>query len=147
MLAGIGSRVAVVVMLAVGVAAKEPLAEVKITQRYLEPLRLDGSPVKPGERSWRLGMGQHSLAFTMRNDPRQGVEPHHKIDPQATPGVAAVSFAVEASHRYDVEVRASAMAFSSRVWERGEWKPVVRDRTADRLISGEPQWSDSGCPR
>lgn len=147
MVAGIGSGVAVLLMLGVPVAAKEPLAEVKVTQRYLESVCLDGAPVKPGERNWRLGVGAHSLAFTMRNDPRQGVEPHQRIEPKGAPGVAEVSFTLEASHKYEVEVRASAMAFSTRVWERGEWRPVVRDRTADRVISGEPQWRDSGCQR
>ena len=140
-------RSGVAVLLLLGVPVKEPVAKVKVTQRYLEPVCLDGAPIKPGERNWRLGVGPHSLAFTMRNDPRQGVEPHQRVDPKGAPGVATVSFTVEASSRYEVEVYAPAMAFSSRVWERGEWKPVVRDRTADRVISGEPQWSDSGCPR
>jgi hypothetical protein len=145
MVAGIGPRVAVLLMLGAPVAAEQPPAEVKLTQRYLEPVCLDGAPVKSGERNWRLGAGAHSLAFTMRNDPRQGVEPHQRLEPKGPPGVAEVSFTVEAGHKYEVEIRASAMAFSSRIWERGEWKPVVRDRTADRVISGEPQWRDSGC--
>jgi hypothetical protein len=145
MIAGIRSSIVVLFVLGVPVAAGQPLAEVKVTQRYLEPLCLNGAPVKPRERNWRLAVGAHSLAFTMRNEPRQGVEPHQRIHPKGSPGVATVSFTVEANHKYEVEVRASAMAFSSRVWERGEWKPVVRDRTTNRLISGEPLWSDSGC--
>jgi hypothetical protein len=61
------------------------------------------------------------------------------------PGVAVVAFTLEAGHKYEVEVRASPTAFSSRTWERGEWKPVVRDRTIDRIVSGEPRWSGSVC--
>jgi hypothetical protein len=141
-----GSEVAVLLLLGVSVAVKEPVVEVKVTHRCLEPVCLDGAPIKPGQRNWRLSVGPHSLAFTMRNDPRQGVEPHQRVDPKGAPGVAAVSFTVEASHSYEVEVRASAMAFSSRMWDGGEWKLVVRDRTTDRVISGEPLWSDSGCP-
>lgn len=147
MVAGIGSRVVALLMLGVPVAAQEPLAEVKVTQRYLEPVCLDGAAIKPGERSWRLGLGPHSMALTMRNAPRPGIEPHQAVDAEGGPGVASISFTVEASHRYEVEARAPAAAFSWRVWKRGEWKPVVCDRTADLVISGEPQWSDSGCPR
>jgi hypothetical protein len=142
-----GIWVAVLLVSGVSLMAEAPLVEVKVTQRYLEPVCLDGAPVRPGERQWRLSAGAHSLAFTMRNDPRQGVELHQRIDPKEAPGVAEVSFTLEASHKYEVEVRASAMAFSSRVWERGEWTPAVRDRTVDRVINGEPQWRDSGCQR
>jgi hypothetical protein len=146
MAAGIGLKVvAVLLMLGAPVVVEGPVAEVKVTQRYLEPVCLDGKPVTPGERRWGLSVGAHSLSFTMRNDPRQGVEPHQKVQPKQSPGVAEVSFTVEAGHRYEVEVRGPAMAYSTRVWERGEWKPVVRDRTADRVISGEPEWRDSGC--
>jgi hypothetical protein len=145
MVAGIRSSIGLLLILGVPVAAGEPQAAVKVTQRYLEPLCLNGVAVKPGERHWRLAVGTHSLAFTMRNDARQGVELHQSIHSKGAPGVATVSFTVEADHKYEVEVRASALAFSSRVWERGEWKPVVRDRTADRLISGEPLWSEAGC--
>jgi hypothetical protein len=144
MTAGIGPSVAVLLMLGAPVMVEGPVAEVKVTQRYLEPVCLDGKPVRSGERKWRLSGGAHSLSFTMRNDP-QGAEPHERIEPKQSPGVAEVSFTVETGHRYEVEVRGPTMAFSTRVWERGEWKPVVRDRTADRVISGEPEWKDSGC--
>lgn len=136
-----------VLLINLSIAAKEsvPAAEVRITHKYLSPLCLDGVPIKPGERSWRAGVGTHSLAFTMQNEPRQGAEPHQRVDPKGAPGVASVWFSLEAGHKYEVEVRASPIAFSSRVWERGEWKPVVRDRTADRVVSGEPTWTDSAC--
>lgn len=147
MWAGIGRRAAVLFALGVSVAAAEPTADVKVAHRHLEPVCLDGAPVKPGERNWRLEPGTHSLALTMRNDPRQGMEPHQRVVPKGAPGVAAVSFNLEAGHRYEVEVRAPATAFSTRLWERGEWRPVVRDRTVDREVSGEPLWLDAGCRR
>jgi hypothetical protein len=143
MVSGIPPAVVALLSLSAPLAAGEapPAVEVKVTHRYLEAVCLNGTRLKPGERRWRLSVGDHSLAFTMRNDARPGVEP------KGGAGVAVVSFAVEAGHKYEVEVRASATAFSSRVWERGEWKPVVRDRTTNRVVSGEPQWSDSGCQR
>jgi hypothetical protein len=75
----------------------------------------------------------------MRNAPRSGV-------PSAEAGFAAVSFATEPGHRYEVEVRAPAASFSARVWTRGEWKPVVRDRTPDHIVSSDPEWPESPCP-
>jgi hypothetical protein len=65
--------------------------------------------------------------------------------PKEGPGVATVRFALEAGHRYEVEVRAPALSFSWRVWVQGEWKPVVRDRTVDRIVSSEPEWTSEGC--
>jgi len=38
-------------------------------------------------------------------------------------------------------VRADSTAFSTRVWRSGEWTPVVRDRTTDRIVSSTPVWS------
>ena len=139
MIARLRPSIAVALLLGAPLAADEPRVEVKVTQKYLEPVCLDDTAVKPGQRRWKLGRGPHTLAFTMRNAPRTGVQP------KQAPGVATVSFTLEASHKYEVEVRAAAMAFSTRTWERGEWKPAVRDRTTDRVISGEPSWSDSGC--
>ena len=137
---GIRSWIAVALLiLGIPVLAQERPAEMKLTQRYLEPVCLDGAPVKAGDRNWKLGAGAHTLALTMRNDPRPGVEAN------GVPGVAEVSFTLEAAHTYEVEVRASTAAFATRVWERAEWTPVVRDRTADRIISTEPQWRVSGC--
>lgn len=121
------------------------LTEVRVTQRYLEPLCLNGASVKPGEREWTLGAGAHSLTFTMWNAPRRQAEPEPGIDAK-TAGMATVSFTLETGHQYEVEVRAPAATFSLRVWERGDWSPVVRDRTADRIVSGDPTWDAASCP-
>ena len=118
----------------VAAADTAPLVQVRVTQRDLVPRCLDGGPTTRGTRRFRLGVGTHSMAFAMRS--KAG---------GALPGVAVVSFTLEAGHKYEVEVRASPNAFSSRIWERGEWTPVVRDRTVDRLVSGEPKWRDTGC--
>lgn len=136
MITGNGPRiVALLALLAPVAAADRPEAKLKVTQRYLQPLCLDGAPVKAGERSWKLDPGEHTLAFTMGGS-----------DAKGPAGVAAVSFTAEAGHKYEVEVRAAPTSFSLRSWKRGEWKPVVRDRTPDHIVSGEPQWSESGCP-
>ena len=128
-----------------GVLASDlQLVDVKVTHSHLKPVCLDGESAKPGERNWRLRPGLHSMLLTMRNDPREGAESQQRIVPKTGPGFAAVSFTLEASHKYEIEVRASEMAFSTRVWERGDWKPVVRDRTADRVVSSEANWDGSG---
>jgi len=108
-----------------------------VTQQRLVPLALDGQPVEPNARRWQLTLEEHSLAFTMRNEPRSGV-------PGADPGVAVVTFTPEAGHRYEVETRGPADAYATRVWVKGDWKPVVRDRTTDRIVSSEPTWSGAG---
>lgn len=114
--------------------------EVKVTQKYLVPTCVNGGPVDAGERRFDLAPGTYSLAFTMRNAARQRVP-----GADAAPGIAVVQATLEAGHKYEVEVRAPAMTFSSRIWKSGEWKPVVRDRTIDRIVSGEPEWQASGC--
>jgi hypothetical protein len=114
--------------------------EVKVTQKYLVPLCLDGRPVESGDRRWKLASGSHSLAFTMRNSPRTEVP-----GAEVAPGFAVVGVVLEAGHEYEVEIRAPETTFSSRVWKEGEWKPVVRNRTTDRIVSGEPEWKASGC--
>jgi hypothetical protein len=126
--------------IAVGTRAdgRRPLADVKVTQKYLVPLSLDGKPIKDGARAWRLTLEAHSLTFTMRNEPRSGIA-------NADPGIATVTFTPETGHVYEVEIRAAADAYSSRVWKKGDWKPVVRDRTADRIVSTEPTWRESGA--
>ena len=128
------------VLAAAAAAAGEPAPQVavKTTHKHLLPRCLDGTAVEANARSWRLTPGAHSLAFTMRNEPRNGTQ-------AGEPGIAAVSFALEPGHAYEVEVRASPTSFSSRVWARGDWKPVVRDRTTDRIVSDEPTWIDAGC--
>jgi hypothetical protein len=116
-----------------------PLADVKVTQKYLWPLCLNGAPVTPGERRWRLPLQTQSLAFTMRST-GQGA-----AAPDGGAGVALVHFTPEAGHRYEIEVRAPAASYSYRAWKQGEWKPVVRDRTSDRIVSDEPAWTNSAC--
>jgi hypothetical protein len=113
-------------------------AEVKVTQKYLQPTCLDGSPVKDA-RHWRLSLTGHRLSFTMKNEPR------HAASPEASAGYASVRFTPEAGHRYEIEVRAEPTSFSERVWKRGEWKPVVRDRTTDEIVTSEPEWDDEAC--
>ena len=78
------------------------------------------------------------LTFTMRNEPRPGVANHE-------PGLAVISFSPEVNHRYEIEIRADVESYSTRVWARGEWKPVVRDRTTDAIVSSEPRWIERGC--
>jgi hypothetical protein len=112
--------------------------EVRVTQKHLAVLCLDGSPVVAGTRTWRLSPGDHVLAVTMRNAPPSGVT-------TADPGVAAIRFSVEPSHRYEVEVRAPALSYSSRTWKKSEWAPVVRDRSTDRIVSGDPDWEAVAC--
>jgi hypothetical protein len=138
------SGVATLVTLVPAPAAVDatPLVDVKVTQKYLQPLCLDGAPVKAGQRRWRLDLREHSLAFTMRNAPPTGAP-----DAAAQPGVAVVTFTPEAGHRYEVETRAPESTHVWRVWTRGEWQPVVRDRTVDRIVSTEPEWRESPCER
>lgn len=81
------------------------------------------------------------LAVTMRNQPRPGMAPAGDADP----GTAIVRFTPEPGHRYEVEVRADAASFSRRVWTTGAWAPVVRDRTTDRVVSGDPEWAAPPC--
>jgi ketosteroid isomerase-like protein len=123
------------------VAAAAGEAEVKVTHAHLVPLCLDGAEVKPGQRSWRLGAQEHALALTMRNEPRSGVG-------NAGPGTAVVKFTPQAGHKYEIEVRAPADSYATRVWVREQWAPVVRDRSDDRIVSGEPEWKDwADCGR
>jgi hypothetical protein len=120
-------------------AASEPArAQLVITQKYLTPVCLDGVPDVGARRQWPVAAGQHVVVLTMRNAPRPGIA-------NAAPGVAAVRFDATPGHRYEVEIRASAWSFSQRVWSAGEWTPVVRDRSVDRIVSGAPDWHAAGC--
>jgi hypothetical protein len=123
-----------------GEATEGDAVDVKVTQKHLQPLCLDGAPVTAGRRRWRLGLQSHSLAFTMRNDPRPGT-----ADAGAAPGIAVISFTPEAGHRYEIETRAPVSTYGRRVWKQGEWKPVVRDRTVDRVVSSDPEWREAAC--
>jgi hypothetical protein len=120
-------------------SAQQP-ADVKVTQKYLVPMCLDGAPVKSGDRRWKLSPAEHSMTFTMRNKPRKGM-----VATPGGPGIVVIKFTPEAGHKYELEARASSTTFSTRVWERGAWSPVVRDRTADRVVATEPVWVDAGC--
>jgi hypothetical protein len=114
---------------------------VSVTRSDLVPLCLDGAPVAGEERRWQLDEKEHVLAFTMRNIPRGGTVT------KGTPGIAMVRFTPEPGHRYDVEVRTtSPMSYSTLIWQRGEWRPAVRDRTVDRIVTGDPEWVAS-CTR
>jgi hypothetical protein len=144
----VGRRLPVVLESLLAVAALLPMpnsgqtsatssrAEVEIKQKYLLALCLDGASLEADERRFRLASGPHSIAFTMRNDPRSG----SPMVPDAAPGVAVVRFTLEPGRKYEVEVRAPEVSFSSRVWSEGDWKPVVRDRTVDRIVSSDPEW-------
>jgi len=125
---------AIAVLVLLGAPVKPPAlrAEVNIRQKLLVPGCVDGTPMKAYQRRWRLELGPHTASFTLGSD-----------DGRA--GFAAVRFTPEAGHKYEIEVRTDD-AFARRVFERGTWKPVVRDRTTDRIVSGEPEWSDAACP-
>jgi hypothetical protein len=123
-----------------GFAQPAPAAKIKITQSHLTPACLDGEPAG-GKRAWTLATGAHTMAFTMRNEPRSGVV----VPSTESPGVATVSFALEAGHEYEVEIRADPATYSRRVWPPQQWTPVVRDRTTERIVSTEPRWTAEEC--
>lgn len=112
-------------------------ADLRITNSNLLATCFGGTPVSDGKRRWSV-TDTVSMTFTMRNQPRPGVDNHD-------PGIAVVSFTPVADHKYDIEVRGDASAYSTRVWTKGEWRPVVRDRTTDRIVSSDPKWIDTGC--
>jgi hypothetical protein len=112
-------------------------ADVKITHSHLVATCVNGAEPPARKRSWKLS-APASFVFTMRNEPRPGVG-------NATAGYAAIAFAPEAGHHYEIEVRGPADAYSRRVWKQGEWTPVVRDRITDRIVSSEPRWVEKGC--
>jgi hypothetical protein len=64
--------------------------EVKVTQKHLVPVWLDGRKVDAGERVWRLVPGSHALAFTMHNAPR-----HALAEADVPPGIAVVRFVLD----------------------------------------------------
>lgn len=134
--------VAALSLLAASIAADAQTSEarLRITQRALVVQCFNGAPVAPRTRAWTVA-APVTLAVTMRNDPRPGAAPAGDADP----GTAIVQFTPEPDHRYEVEVRAEAAAFSARVWPKGDWVPVVRDRTSDRVVSGEPEWAAPPC--
>ncbi len=91
------------------------------------------------QRAWTVP-DPVTLAVTMRNQPRQGTAPA-----DSDPGTAIIHFTPEPGHRYEVEVRADPATFSARVWPKGAWLPVIRDRTTERIVSGDPEWTAPPC--
>lgn len=112
-------------------------SRLRVTQRALVVQCLNGLAVSPRTRSWTV-TAPVTLALTMRNQPRPGIA-------STDAGTAIVRFTPEPGHRYEVEVRAAATRFAVRVWPQGEWTPVVRDRTSDSVVSGEPEWAAPPC--
>ena len=112
-------------------------ADVRISNSHLLAVCFAGKPVSADQRRWNV-TEPVSLTFTMRNQPRPGIANHD-------PGIAVIDFAPEAGHQYEIEVRGDAAAFSARVWTRGQWRPVVRDRTTDQIVSSDPKWIEVGC--
>ena len=130
-------------MLVIGVtftalAAAQPTADVRVSNSHLQTACVNGKTSK--ERKWELPQRDTTMTFTMRNQPRTG------RPPRAEAGFATIAFTPVPGHIYEIEVRSDPMMYSTRVWPKGEWRPVVRDRTTDQIISGELRWSDqSGC--
>jgi hypothetical protein len=129
----------VLTILTIGVLAQQPpaVADVRITNSHLVATCVAGRVAADGERAWRLSQPT-TMAFTMKNEPRPGIENH-------APGIALIEFTPEAGHKYEIEVQTVASANSLRVWPRGKWAPAVRDRTTDRVVSGEPKWIEKSC--
>ena len=125
-----------IVAAASAAAVAQGPADLRVSHSHLIATCINGKPID-GERHWRV-TAPVSITATMQNEPRAGVG-------NAAPGFAVIDFTPEPGHRYEIEVRGAAMMFSCRVWPRGEWKAVVRDRTTDRVVSSEPRWTESGC--
>jgi hypothetical protein len=116
-------------------------SEVRITQKHLVAVCVDGQAVTGAARRFALTAGEHTLVATMRNAPRPGRGTGQDA------GHALVRFTVKPGARYEVEVRADAETYSRREWTRGDWRPAVREREpSDRLVSGDPEWTDGTCP-
>jgi len=126
----------IIVAAASAVAVAQGPADLRVSHSHLIATCFNGKPID-GKRHWRV-TGPVSITATMRNEPRAGVG-------NAAPGIAVIDFTPEPGHKYEIEVRGAAMMFSRRVWPRGDWRAVVRDRTTDRIVSSEPRWIESGC--
>lgn len=134
------TTLALLLMMPAPLAAQPDSARLAITQPALIAQCFNGTAVAPRTRSWTV-TAPVVLALTMRNEPRPGMAPAGVGDP----GTATISFTPEPGHRYEVEVRADAMRFSTRVWPKGQWTPVIRDRTTDTIVSGSPDWNEPTC--
>ena len=131
-------HVVLTLCLASHLTADSQEARLRVTHRDLVPRCLGNEPLDGSKRSWTFAPGPMTMAFTMRSPDRP-----ERPAPPAAAGTAAVSFTVEPGHRYEVEVRADQTAFSTRDWRTGRWRPVVRDRTTDRIVSSDPEWTES----
>jgi hypothetical protein len=124
-------------LLSLSVAAVTAPADVRVTHSHLVVTCADGRRVDDKTRQWHPSRPM-SFTFTMRNEPRPGIA-------NAEADLAVISFSPEVNHHYEIEVRADVAAYSTRVWKRGEWAPVVRDRTSDAIVSSAPRWIERGC--
>ncbi|HVZ19923.1 MAG TPA: hypothetical protein VG871_02610 [Vicinamibacterales bacterium] len=130
--------VALLLAMASQPASASANVRLRITQKYLAARCLDGVSVKPGTRTWTLAPGEHTLTMTMNNQPRTGIASDDA-------GVARVRFTLASGHRYEVEARGPAGSYSLRVWKKGDWVPAVRDRSDDRVVSGDAEWLAGGA--
>lgn len=120
---------------AAAIDAQAP-ANLRASNSHLVVTCFNGTAIN-GVREWRV-FAPASITTTMRNEPRPGVA-------NAAPGLAVIDFTPEPGHKYEIEVRGEAWLFSRRVWPRGDWTAVVRDRTTDRIVSSAPRWIEAGC--
>ena len=116
--------------------AIQQTADVRVSNAHLQTACVDGKP--SDRRTWELAQRETTMVFTMRNQPRLGRD-------GAEAGFAAITFTPEPGHTYEIEVRAEPSHYSDRVWPKGAWRPVVRDRTTDRIVSSAPRWVHSPC--
>ena len=114
-----------------------PQDNVRVTNTHLVVACVAGNATDGKQRSWHVDQPT-SFVFTTRNEPRPGVG-------NGQPGRAMISFTPVAGHSYEIELRADTDASAKRVWSQREWTPVVRDRTADKVVSDEPRWVEKGC--
>ena len=116
--------------------ATQQTADVRVTNSHLQTACVDGKASE--RRKWDLAQRETTMVFTMRNQPRPGMS-------GAEAGFAAITFTPEPGHSYEIEVRSDPMMYSTRVWPKGEWRPVVRDRTTDQIVSSAPLWVGAAC--
>ena len=118
-------------------AAQRP-ADVRVSNSHLQTACVNGEP--SDQRTWDLPPRAVTMTFTMKNQPRPGRT-------NADAGWASIEFTPETGHTYEIEVRSEPFRYSERVWPKGEWRPVVRDRTTDQIISSAAQWVDNACAK
>lgn len=128
--------ITIIVAATAAAADAQAPADLKVSHSHLVVTCFNATAIS-GERKWRV-TAPVSITATMRNEPRPGVA-------DAAPGLAVIAFTPEPGHKYEIEVRGNSGMFSRRVWPRGDWTAVVRDRTTDRIVSSAPQWIESGC--